>query len=103
MRRLEKEESRQRYKEIRALWNEWDPIGISPSEGGPLDEYDSYLGSSLRLLEQGAPTIEIKEYLGWVVGEYMGLGDEGVMYCRLQEFALRLQACFAEKWDGTYV
>lgn len=103
MRHLEKEESRQHYQEIRTLWNEWDPIGISPGKGGPLDEYDSYLGPSLRLLEQGASTIEIKKYLSYIVGEYMGLGDEGLAYYRPQEFALKLQAWFAQKREGTHV
>ena len=103
MRRLEKEESRQRYREIRALWNEWDPIGIAPSEGGPQDEYDSYLGPTLRLLEQSAPTDEIEKYLGYIVGEYMGLGDEGLAYCRPQEFARKLQVWFAKNWEGTHV
>lgn len=29
---------------MRDLWNEWDPIGVFPAKGGPLDEYDSYCG-----------------------------------------------------------
>lgn len=103
MRRLEKEESRQRYHEIRALWNEWDPIGVLPGEGRPLDEYDSYLGSSIRLLEQGAPETEIEKYLSYIVGEYTGLGDSGVAYCKPQEFTHKLQTWFAQKGSGTHV
>jgi hypothetical protein len=41
---LEKEQSRQRMKEIRALWREFDPIGVyaSPNDCPP-DEYDNTL------------------------------------------------------------
>jgi hypothetical protein len=39
-------------QEIRKLWNEWDPIGVCPSENDILDEYDFYLKPTLQLLRQ---------------------------------------------------
>ena len=49
---LTKEQSRARWAEVRALWCDWDPIGVMPSAESdwPLDEYDAYLGQTLRLL-----------------------------------------------------
>jgi hypothetical protein len=46
---LSKEESRQRYEEGRALWNEFDPIGVA-LPGGVEDEYDGYVGPCLRIV-----------------------------------------------------
>ena len=37
------ESTDQDLQEIRALWNEWDPIGVWSSENDILDEYDFYL------------------------------------------------------------
>lgn len=102
MRRLEKEETRQRHREIRKLWNEWDPIGVLPGAGGPLDEYDSYLGPTLRLLENSATETEIVKYLSYIVGEYMGLGDGGIAYCNPQKFTHKLQSWYAQHWSGTH-
>lgn len=100
---LDKEQSGQRWCEIRDLWNAWDPIGVSPGSDGPLDEYDSYLGSSLRLLERGASSREIVEYLSHIVGEYMGMGESGVKHSKPADFATKLQSWFNAKWAGTHV
>src|SRR5687768_16727293 len=97
---LTKEQSRLRWREIRDLWNEWDPIGVGPAEGGPLDEYDSYLGPSLRLLEQGASPEEIGRYLEEIVGDHMGLGASGVHYVRSTAFGAKLSSWFASYRSG---
>lgn len=73
--RLTKEQSRKRWREIRALWCEFDPIGVVNSLSGPDDEYDGYLGPSLRLLERGATVEEIASYLAKVTLDHMGLSD----------------------------
>ena len=96
--KLTKEESRRRWAEIRALWGQWDPIGVAPFDGGPQDEYDAYLGPSLRLLEESAPASEIAEYLAYIVGDYMGLGEQGVSYAKPLEFAEKLKDWYAESW-----
>jgi hypothetical protein len=101
MRRLEKQESRQRYRELRGLWNEWDPIGVAGDEND--DEYESYVGPCLRLLEKKADTDEIVKYLNYIIGEYMGLGDKGIKYSKPVEFAQRMQAWYATKWPDTMV
>ncbi len=100
---LTKEQSRLRWREIRELWNEWDPIGVFPAKGGPLDEYDSYLGPSLRLLEQNASLDEIEAYLEEIVGNHMGLGQHGVDYVRSSAFAAKLSTWFIRGWSGSHV
>src|SRR6266511_5675056 len=100
---LSKEQSRLRWLEIRGLWNEWDPIGVLPAEGGPFDEYDSYLGPSLRLLEQGVSLGEIEKYLEDIVGNHMGLETHGVNYVRSTEFAAKLSSWFSSRWSGSHV
>ena len=49
--------------EMRRLVNEWDPIGVAPSENDIFDEYDFYLEPSLLLLKQGATTAEVDNYI----------------------------------------
>lgn len=49
--KLQLKEPDQELQEMRALWNEWDPIGVCPSENDILDEYDFYLESTLLLLK----------------------------------------------------
>jgi hypothetical protein len=41
-------QSRERWSQIRALWREFDPIGVSQFPDSPRDEYDFYLGPTLR-------------------------------------------------------
>ena len=103
--RLDKEQSRERFKEIRALWREWDPIGVyaNPNSGCPPDEYDSYLGPCLRFLEQQAPTEQMAKYLANIVGEHMGLTDPVTAYPSCLQFAVKLQTWFSSAWSGSYV
>jgi hypothetical protein len=59
---------------VRSLWYEWDPIGVfSIDSDWPADEYDSYLGKTLRILESGASTDELVASLEWGAFEYMEL------------------------------
>lgn len=46
----------------RLLYREWDPIGVSESNG-PDDEYRSYLSEFWRLVDSGAPEHAIADYL----------------------------------------
>ena len=100
---LSKEQSRLRWREIRDLWNEWDPIGVFPAKGGPLNEYDSYLGPSLRLLEEDAPLEAIESYLEEIVGTHMGLDTHGINYVRSTKFAAKLSSWFSSRWSGSHV
>lgn len=101
--RLEKEASRKRFNEIRELWCEWDPIGVTGLDDWPGDEYDSYLGPALRLLEDGASNQKIAEYLSYIVGEYMGLGESGINHSKPLVFAEKLRHWYETKWPNTHV
>ena len=72
MKRLDKQASRQRWGELRDKWNEYDPIEVMSDSEWPRDEYEAYVGQTMRLLEQGASVEEIVIYLEEVSGN-MGL------------------------------
>ena len=56
------------------LLNEWDPIGIV-SLGGPDDEYQSYEGGVLALLQQGVSEDELAAHLIKIERDRMGLEE----------------------------
>ena len=97
--RLEKEQSRERMRQLRALWNEWDPIGVTHIPDGPTDEYNSYAGQTMRLLEAG-DSKALVEYLRWVVNDHMGLS--GVPNPSFEEVAAKMQQWFSANWAGTH-
>jgi hypothetical protein len=101
--RLTKEQSRRRWKEIRELWWSWDPIGVSAIPDWSKDEYDNYLGPTLRLLEKGSSLQEITKYLEYVVGEYMGLGESGVNFSKPSLFASQLREWYEKGWRDSHV
>ena len=98
------DQSRQKIKEIRALWREWDPIGVysDPDSGCPPDEYDSYLGPCLRLLEQKSSEDELAKYLAYVAEERMGLCSPAEAYPAALQFAKRLSLWFSTSWPSTH-
>ena len=99
MRRLEKEDSRRRWRELRELWNDYDPIGVMGSPNSPLDEYEAYVGSTLRLLEQGATPEDIAEFLEQA-SEHMGLQFDRQ---NALEHAARFVRWYLERWPATRV
>ena len=56
------------------LMSEWDPIGVG-DEPMAADEYDSYIGDVLQLLERKASAKAIYDYLQQVETQRMGLTD----------------------------
>lgn len=84
--------------QLRALWCEWDPIGVLDDPDWPRDEYDDYLKPTLRLLASGAGVGEIAQYLNSVVGESLALGETGVMSAQPILFASRLRDWFDADW-----
>ena len=102
MRRLAKPDSRERWRQARDLWNEFDPIGVMGQADWPRDEYESYLGQSLRLLEQDASLEDIAKYLAFVTLEHMGLSDTPQFEASRRTFAKRLRDWYAEKRPDTY-
>lgn len=97
-RRLSKQESRQRWGEVRDLWNQFDPIGVMDDPEWPRDEYEAYCGRTLRLLEQDADTEELVRHLEWAVCDRMGLTLDRA---EAERFAGRLRSWFQSRWSGT--
>ncbi len=81
-------------QEMRALWNEWDPLRVSPKENDALDEYDFYLVPTLLLLKQVTTIVDIENYLNLVLEERMGLDKERTNQSNPHEFANKLQIWF---------
>ena len=84
----------QRRAQLRALWCEWDPIGVLCDPDWPRDEYDDYLGPVLALLESGAGVAELANLLNGIVGDQLALGDTGVMSAKPLLFASRIRDWF---------
>jgi len=101
--RLNKSESRKRWSEIRSLWCEWDPIGVMSMPDWPRDEYDSYLGPTLRLLEKDASVQEVMQYLAWAELEHMGLSESPQAHTRRQAFATQLKEWYEKDWADSHV
>ena len=79
----------QKLKDIKRLWMEFDPIGVYQlGSDWPDDEYDTYVVSTLHLLEQGASFDTLKNYISHVVHHDMGL--EGIDDSFLDDFAKKL-------------
>ncbi len=85
---------------MRDLWNEFDPIGVMDDPEWPRDEYEGYVGPTMRLLEQDAGVEEIIKCLEWAVCERMGLNLE---QREAMQFACRLEDWFRRKWAGKRV
>ena len=97
MGKLTKAQSRRRWAALRSLWNEFDPIGVMDDPSWPRDEYEAYLGPTLRRLEAGASVKEIADYLESVVSESMGLNPDRA---EAERFARRLAAWFRDGGEG---
>src|SRR5215475_3807442 len=101
--RLTKVDSRRRWSEVRGLWCQHDPIGVRPGAGGPDDEYDSYLGPTLRLLESGASLQKIVDYLTSVEVDHMGSTDTPAALLRRKVFAAQLREWYEKRWPNSSV
>ena len=97
---LGRHDARVRWREIRELWNAWDPVGVAHAVA---DEYQAYLGPTLRLLERGASVADIEKYLAIVTLERMGLADSEQLRQRRIQFAQQLWDWFQTDWPGSFV
>ena len=88
-----KEQYTQQMRELRALWNEFDPIGVYGEDSDwPLDEYESYCGDCLRLLKRKATMPELISYIDTVLD---GMELQGyIRQDEIREFAQRMQEWF---------
>jgi hypothetical protein len=98
-RTLDKEAMRRRGRELRALLNEWDPIGVI-GEHGPDDEYDCLLWPLMRLLEGGASVRDLTDYLQQEFTDHFGLSaaPQGSL-----QFAEQAKCWYEGSWAGTRV
>jgi hypothetical protein len=69
---LTKDQTRQRWRELRDLVNSADPAGLV-GMGSPLDEYECLVGPVMRLLEQRAPHEAIVAFLTGEFREHFGV------------------------------
>jgi hypothetical protein len=100
-RRLNKDESRERFRELRTLWNQYDPIGVMANADDHLDEYEAYVGPLMRLLEQGVGEEDIAVYLKGIVTERMGMTWNSYLDNSTHVFVTRCHEWFKSKWMGT--
>lgn len=98
-RRLDKAQSRQRWAELRELWNEFDPIGVMRYPDWPRDEYESYCGPTLRLLEQNAGDKELEDYIQSAF-DHMGIAADDN---EIKDFIKKLRGWFQKYWPETRV
>jgi hypothetical protein len=83
--------------ELRALLNEWDPIGIyDPLTDFPPDEYDCMEGPLMSRLQRGDSVDQITAYLTTELAEHFGLDPAP---SRPQDFAQRLVTWFHAQAD----
>ena len=92
---LTKRESRQRWSQLNAIMNEWDPIGIVPGSVGPLDEYDCLVGPVLTLLQTGADEQAIEGYLRKQIRGHFGLSSDHYDFLAV---ARRVRSWFDFAW-----
>lgn len=103
-RRLNKDESRQRYREGRRLWNKFDPIGVFKIDPQwPEDEYESYVGPLMRLCEDGKPASELQQYVETVVYGRIGLSRTPLSDKSIVEFAEQFLEWYNSNWPDTHV
>lgn len=102
MRRLTKPDSRERWRQALELWNEFDPIGVMGTPDWPRDEYEAYVGPTLRFLESNGPIEELQRYLAQVTLEQMGMNNTPQFEMSRRQFAKRLRDWYASSWAGTH-
>ena len=103
IKQLAKQQYRRRFSELRDLWCQRDPIGVMDQPNWPRDEYDTYVGRSMRMLESNATDDEFTEYLNYIVGEYIGLGKAGIEFSKPSEFVKTMRNWFESNWEGSHL
>jgi hypothetical protein len=63
---------RTKQQELRALLNEWNPIGV---DGLPYDEYDCFL-RVIGDLHRGSPEAEVAAYLREQLADHFGIDPD---------------------------
>jgi hypothetical protein len=92
---LTKQESRERWSQLRGLLCEWDPIGVMDNPEAPRDEYDCLIGTLLTKLEDGEAGRELADFLRMETVNHFGLAAE---HYDFPEVARRIQAWYERGW-----
>ena len=71
--RLSRAELRLRFRELRALLDAWDPIGVLDDPDWPRGEYECLVGPVLRMLESGASAAALADFLRAEVRDHFGV------------------------------
>lgn len=98
--RLEKQALRRRWRELRTLVNEWDPLGLI-SVGCPEDEYECLVGPLMRRLEEGVSREDVASFLAREFREHFGC--EGPDAKSTANFVAKARAWFAGEGRGSRV
>jgi hypothetical protein len=103
-RKLSEEENRRRYSEARDLWNEFDPIGVFQIDNEwPKDEYDGYVGPTLRLIIEGKGIVEVENYVRSVVHDRIGLSETKQGSEAVGNFARKFTDWYRDRWPDTEI
>lgn len=95
--RLERTESRRRWRELTDLIIDWDPVGLIGA-GCPRDEYDDIVGFTLRALEAATDRERLANSVADYIGERYGFypGDAG-------PFAAQAVEWYRSRWPDSYL
>jgi hypothetical protein len=77
--RLTKEQTRRRWRELRAIVCDWDPLALMPD--APRDEYDCLVTGLMGSLERGASRSEIAVFLEHELRDHFGSDPGGYDFC----------------------
>ena len=96
--KLTKEQSRERWRQLRDLACEWDPVGAI-SIGADRDEYDCLVGPLLRLLEDNADEDALFRYLDLQMKDHFGL----LYVPSTRSFSNKVKSWYEQSWPGSSV
>ena len=64
---------RKEIKDVQAILRLWDPIGITPGEDAPYQEYDDYAPGIVSMVVRGCSVNELSKHLEWLRTDYIGM------------------------------
>jgi hypothetical protein len=76
-------------------WREWDPIGLSPDDPCPDDEYDRYLLHVVSRLQGGEADPALVDYLVEIEIDHMGLNPNPTARVRASATVAAIRRCLA--------
>jgi hypothetical protein len=98
-RQLRKKELRSQMRELRKLWNEYDPIGAVENSDID-DEYEAFVGPHLSLLARGVSDEVIFEHIKGEVTGHIGMTWSPYLAEKTKAFVNRSRDWFDSKSIG---